>query len=106
MLIDYGFCTGCHSCEISCRKEHGYSLDEWGIKITGFGPEKLGGAWSWDYIPTLSSLCDLCEERRSRGEVPICQLHCLANVIEVLPVEHISSRILELGHSKVLAVVP
>ena len=28
MLINYKYCTGCHSCEVSCRKEKGLSLDE------------------------------------------------------------------------------
>ena len=23
LLINYEFCTGCHSCEVSCQMEHG-----------------------------------------------------------------------------------
>jgi len=33
MLIDYSLCTGCKSCEVSCRKEHDLPLEEWGITV-------------------------------------------------------------------------
>lgn len=36
LLIDYQWCTGCHSCEMACRKEHGLPDDEYGIKLTEF----------------------------------------------------------------------
>lgn len=26
LLIDYEFCTGCQSCEIACKQEHGFSV--------------------------------------------------------------------------------
>ena len=39
LLIDYKYCTGCHSCEVACRQEKGIeSQDEWGIKLAEFGP--------------------------------------------------------------------
>ena len=106
MLIDYAYCTGCLSCEISCRKEHNLSLDEWGIKVTSFGLDKLGGKWSWDYLPTPSALCDLCAERREEGKKAACELHCLSNVIEIEPLSEIGKRMEELGHSKVVAYLP
>ena len=45
MLINYGFCTGRHSCEVSCRKEKNLPIDEWGIKVQQIGSERLGGQW-------------------------------------------------------------
>ena len=51
LLIDYKYCTGCHVCEVSCRKEHDIPLDEWGIKLNEMGPVKMGGSWLWDYVP-------------------------------------------------------
>ena len=60
LIIDYKYCTGCHSCEIACRNEKQIkSQDEWGIKVTELGPEELGGKWYWNYVPVPSSLCDL-----------------------------------------------
>ena len=105
MLINYGFCTGCHSCEVSCRKEKRLPLDEWGIQVQQIGPEKLGGEWEFDYVPVPSRLCDLCEGRRADGQKALCELHCLANVIEILPAEDAAKRLVELG-SKTSCFVP
>ncbi|WP_241156065.1 oxidoreductase [Adlercreutzia sp. ZJ154] len=106
MLIDYGYCTGCRSCEISCRKEHGLSLKEWGIAVQEIGPKKLKGEWEWDYVPVPSRLCDLCEGRRSEGKKPLCELHCLANVINVIPVAEVSEKMLEAGDRKISCFIP
>ena len=106
MLINYGLCTGCDSCEISCLKEKQLPKGEWGIRVKQIGPEKLGGQWEWDYVPVPSRLCDLCAERRAEGKVPSCQLHCLAQVIEVLPLDEMAQRMVELGGKKVTVFMP
>lgn len=95
MIVNYGYCSGCRSCEVSCRKEKGLSLEEWGIKVNDMGLEKQGGAWEWDYLPAPSGLCDMCEGRIEDGKKPLCQLHCLANVIEVVPVGEIGAKLAE-----------
>lgn len=105
MIVNYEYCTGCGSCEISCRKEKNLPLDEWGIKIQQIGPEKLGGAWEWDYVPVPSRLCDRCAGRIASGKKPLCELHCLASVIEVLPIEELGSRMVELSGSKTACFV-
>ena len=105
MLIDYGNCTNCGTCMIACRKEKGLSLEEWGITVNEIGPAKLGGSWEWDYVPTPSRLCDLCAGRMAEGKLPSCQHHCLAKVIEVLPLEEIPARMAEIG-SKVTCYLP
>ena len=38
LLINYEFCTGCHSCEVSCQMEHDLPVDRWGIKLAKVGP--------------------------------------------------------------------
>lgn len=106
MLIDYGYCTGCQSCEVSCRKEHDLPLDQWGIKVQQVGPHKLGDEWEWDYVPVPSRLCDLCVDRLDEGKKPLCALHCLAQVIEVLPLDEMPKRMAELGHDKVSCFLP
>lgn len=98
MIIDYKYCTGCHTCEISCRKEKGFSLDEWGIKLSEQGPVEMEGKWMWNYVPIPSDLCDLCEERIAEGRKPACEHHCLAQCIEVVPEEEVTETISGMGN--------
>jgi Fe-S-cluster-containing dehydrogenase component len=97
LVIDYKYCTGCHTCEIACRNEKELSLDEWGIKLADMGPVELDGKWRWDYIPVPSQLCDLCEERMQAGEKPACVHHCLAQCLEVVDIEDIPEAFKRLG---------
>ncbi|NTU88967.1 MAG: oxidoreductase [Actinobacteria bacterium] len=92
LFIDYKYCTNCHVCEVTCRTEHNIPLDEWGIKVAEMGPVKLNGKWMWNYVPVPSDLCDFCADRRERGEDPTCVHHCLAQCIEVIPVDQITER--------------
>ena len=43
LLVDYEWCSGCHTCEVACQLEHGYPSDQWGIKVHEVGP--------WEYAP-------------------------------------------------------
>lgn len=103
LMIDYEFCTGCQSCELACRNEHGYPLDKWGIKMVEFGPfEMEQGTLEWNYLPFPTSYCDLCADRRAQGGIPSCALHCLANVIEWGPVDELSRKLDEKGSKAVI----
>ena len=33
LMIDYEYCTGCHSCEVACKQEHGYPVGKGGIHL-------------------------------------------------------------------------
>ena len=33
LLIDYHYCTGCHSCEVACQQEHNYAAGTNGIML-------------------------------------------------------------------------
>jgi Fe-S-cluster-containing dehydrogenase component len=106
MIIDYGYCTGCKSCEISCRNEKDIPVEEWGIKINELGPKTLDGVWEWDYLPSPSRLCDLCIDRIKDGQKPSCELHCLSDVIRVVPVETVSKKLAEFNKDKLVVYVP
>ena len=106
MIIDYAFCTGCKSCEISCANEKELPQGEWGIKVNELGPKLLGGAMEWDYLAAPSRLCDLCADRRAEGAKAACELHCLADVIRIVPVEEVGAKLAEYGHDKVVVFVP
>ena len=91
LLIDNYWCTGCHSCEISCKNEKGLPIGQFGIKMMVLGPyQKTDGTWEHKYYPVLTSDCDLCEDRVAKGGIPACQLHCLASAIEYGPVEELA----------------
>jgi len=77
LLIDYEYCTGCHTCEVACKQEHGYPAGKWGIKITEYVLETFDRV-AIDYIPFPTDLCDLCVPRTSKGEQPACVKHCQA----------------------------
>lgn len=43
LLVNYDFCTGCHTCEVACRVEHGFPDDQGGVAVVQVGP--------WEYGP-------------------------------------------------------
>ncbi|MCL1846414.1 MAG: oxidoreductase [Coriobacteriia bacterium] len=99
MIIDYKYCTGCHTCEVACRKEKDIPLDEWGIKLFEVGPDELKGKWYWNFIPLPSDYCDLCHDRIKAGKKASCEFHCLANCIEIVRIEELSAKMIEYGNS-------
>ena len=84
LLINYKYCSGCHSCEIACRNHLQCGLGKWGIKLTEIQPfEAHPGDWNWDYVPVPTKLCDQCAERMAQGEAePTCVKHCQAHVLK------------------------
>lgn len=77
LLVDFQYCTGCHSCEVACQKELGLGVGQFGIVVKKDGPRKLpNGRWEYKYLPLPTSLCDLCESRVSKGKKPTCVHHC------------------------------
>lgn len=91
LLIDYNLCSGCHTCEVACKKEHNLPAGQWGIKLAEDGPRKLpNGKWEWKYIPVPTELCDLCEDRVKVGKNPTCVHHCQAQVMHYGPIEELA----------------
>ena len=89
LLIDYEYCTGCQSCEVSCKEEHGYPVGKWGIRVVDEGPWEIDHM-NWNKIPVPTDLCDLCVNRTAKGREPICVHHCLADVMKYGPVEELA----------------
>jgi len=105
LLIDYEYCTGCASCEVSCKEEHNYPVGQWGIRVHDDGPwEMEEGVFHWNRIPAPTDLCDLCADRTSKGREPICVHHCMANVIRFGKVEDLALHLQE--KSKQVLFVP
>jgi anaerobic dimethyl sulfoxide reductase subunit B (iron-sulfur subunit) len=82
LLIDYAFCTGCHSCEMACSIEHGLPIGRKGIEVQTVGPWEIeGDLWQYDYLPVPTLECDLCAARTAKGKLPTCVHHCQAQVM-------------------------
>ena len=84
LVVDYKYCTGCHSCEVACRNELGLAQGEYGIKLTEVGPYeyatdlKADTPYEWVYNPTITKACDLCQKRTALGKMPSCVQACQA----------------------------
>lgn len=93
LLIDYEYCCGCHTCEVACQKEHGYSVGQFGIKVSQTGPFMIEGTKKavFDFVPIPTDLCDLCKERTEKGELPTCVKHCQTGCMEYGPVDELAS---------------
>jgi Fe-S-cluster-containing dehydrogenase component len=79
LLIEYEYCTGCHSCEVACKQEHQYPAGKWGIKLNEIVTE--GDRLRIDYIPFPTKYCDLCARRVNAGEQPACVKSCQASTM-------------------------
>lgn len=94
LLINYEWCSGCHSCEIACKNEHNIPLGQWGIKVVDVGPFQIAEEdWEWSHVPIPTKICDFCEERLAEGKNPACVHNCLAFCLEYGTVEDLSAKI-------------
>ena len=88
LLIDYEFCTGCHVCEIACKKEHNRPPEEWGIVVKEVEPDMAGGKQY--YFPFPTDRCNLCGKRISKGVQPACVTNCWAQVMKFGKIEDLA----------------
>jgi len=92
LLIDYDFCTGCHTCEVACQQEHEYPAGKCGIKVTEFVTPGLHKPLCIDNVPFPTDLCDLCAQRTARGDMPSCVKHCQAACMSYGPIAELAQR--------------
>ncbi len=91
LLIDYEFCTGCHTCEMACKQENNFGVGKSGIKVNEVGPFQIGpDKWALDYVPVPTDLCTLCHTRVSQGKKPSCVMHCQAGVMKFAPIKELA----------------
>ncbi len=83
LLIDYDYCTGCHSCEVACQQEHDYPVGTNGVVVKEY-EHVVNGRVQIDYLPYFTQHCDLCMGRQARehGAVPACVKHCQSRCME------------------------
>ncbi|MGI6032048.1 MAG: 4Fe-4S dicluster domain-containing protein [Coriobacteriales bacterium] len=103
LLIDYGYCSGCHSCELACRNELGLGTGQWGMKLLEDGPRELAdGTVEWNYLPYPTSLCDGCAERVAKGKPPACVQTCQGKVMYYGTPEEMAAKAKEIGTKVVI----
>jgi Fe-S-cluster-containing dehydrogenase component len=92
ILIDYDYCTGCHSCEVACQQEHDYPVGTNGIMVREYEYESNGRV-RIDYLPFFTQHCDLCKARRTRerNELPACVKHCQSRCMEFGTTEELTT---------------
>lgn len=83
LLINYDYCTGCHSCEVACQQEHDFPPGKFGITLSTFeleteNPERL----MIFHVPFITHYCDLCVAREAQGLKPACVKHCQSQCME------------------------
>jgi Fe-S-cluster-containing dehydrogenase component len=106
LLIDYEYCTGCHSCEVACKEEKGLPLGKWGIKVLEDGPwQATEDKWVYNFVPVPTLLCDLCHDLVEKGKEPTCVHHCLAKAIEYGPLAELCAKMESKGKSISLFVL-
>ena len=95
MLIDYYYCTGCHTCEVGCKERFALGEGEFGIKLAQNGPLKQGDLghgtqdWELNYVPIPTRYCDFCIDRLEAGKKALCEQQCQAFVITVAPIDEL-----------------
>lgn len=96
LLIDYTYCTGCHSCEVACKNHLGLKTGKWGIKLVEVGPfvvqQGTPDKFEWVQMPVPTSLCDMCVDEVEKGYRPMCALHCMGACIDYGTVEELAAK--------------
>lgn len=89
ILVDYYYCSGCHTCEIACATTHNVPNDQAGVVLTHVGPwAALDGTWEDIFIPSFTKNCNLCSEGEAAHDgVPMCMHHCQSQCIKIGNVE-------------------
>ena len=91
ILINYDYCTGCHSCEVACRVEHGFPDDQGGVSVAQVGPWCYASdKYQYSFMPIITDQCDQCVQRIEEGKDPMCVHHCQAFVMKYGNVDELS----------------
>ena len=82
LAVEFGYCTGCHTCEVACQQTHHLPPDKFGIELKQIGPDQLDDRrWQYEFVPVPTDRCDRCAQRRAQGKLPACVQHCQAGCL-------------------------
>lgn len=90
MLIDYEWCSGCHSCETACQMEQGLPVGQTGILVREVGPWEIAeDVWQMTNIAVPTDQCNACAGRLGKGKRASCAHHCQSQCLQVAPLEEL-----------------
>jgi Fe-S-cluster-containing dehydrogenase component len=90
LLVDYDYCTGCHSCEVACKQEFHRLTGMGGMKVLEVLQELPGGKLYPTFIPFPTGLCVQCAHRVKAGKKPACVQHCMTNCLTFGPIAELA----------------
>ncbi len=93
LLIDYEYCTGCHSCELACAQEYRHKPGVRGIKVFEVEQKLPDGRGYLAYFPFPTEACILCPHLTREGFEPACVKHCMAACMKYGPIEDLKSEL-------------
>ena len=85
ILIDYYYCSGCHTCEMACATSHNLPIEKSSVKLHHEGAYEIDGdVWQDDWIPFFTKNCNLCQGGEAAHDgVPMCVRHCQSQSIKI-----------------------
>lgn len=90
ILVDYEWCTGCHSCEVACQQENNHPAGTCGVIVKEY-EYVANGRVRIDNLPYFTQNCDLCMTRHRQNELPACVRHCQARCMEFGPTRELQA---------------
>jgi Fe-S-cluster-containing dehydrogenase component len=90
LLVDYEYCTGCHTCEVACKQEFHRLTGIGGIKVMEILQELPGGKLYPTFIPFPTELCVQCAHRVREGKKPACVQHCMTSCLTFGPIQELA----------------
>ena len=93
ILIDYEYCTACHTCEVACKQEYNREAGrDAGVKVLEIVHNFGNGKLDIINIPVFTKICIQCAPRVKKGLKPACVQHCMANCLEFGPIEELAKK--------------
>jgi Fe-S-cluster-containing dehydrogenase component len=93
LLIDYEYCTGCHTCQVACCQEYRWEAGMSGMQVMEIIQRLPKGKAYLNYLPFPTELCVLCASRTKKGLQPACVQHCMAGVIKWGPLTELAKEL-------------
>jgi Fe-S-cluster-containing dehydrogenase component len=82
LLIDYEYCTGCHTCQVACSQEYDWPAGMAGIRVLEVVQKLPHDKAYLTFLPFPTELCILCGPRTKKGLEPACVKHCMAGCMK------------------------
>lgn len=98
ILVDYQYCTNCHTCEVACKMEHNLPTGQFGVKVAEVGPyaiDEENDHWQLSYVPCFTDQCDMCAARTKKGKLPACVHNCYTGSMYYGTIEELSKKMEE-----------